>query len=57
MAEKDSETIEITLAKAYGVIGEYNYCEDIAENLLSHRLINEDQCQCIRSAETPDKNE
>ena len=62
MSDKESEIIEITLAKACGEIGDsrrhYKYCDGITENLLSHGLITEHQCESIRSGETcGDKNQ
>ena len=59
MTEQEvSEISEIILAKAYENIDSFDYCENITERLQSHELINEDQCQRIRSGETSgDKNQ
>ena len=56
--QKVSEILEVTLAKGYENIDSFDYCENITEKLRSHELINEDQCQRIRSGETSgDKNQ
>ena len=56
--QKVSEILEVILAKAYENIDTFDYCESITERLRSHKLINEDQCQRIRSGETSgDKNQ
>ena len=56
--EVSAEILEVILAKAYENIDTFDYCESITERLRSHELINEDQCQRIRSGETSgDKNQ
>ena len=56
--QKVSEILEVILAKAYENIDSFDYCENIIERLRTYELINEDQCQRIRSGETSgDKNQ
>ena len=53
-----SEMLEITLAKAYGEIENFDYCDDIPKKLRSQGLLTERHCELIRSCETSkDKNE